>query len=110
MEWMALPDPLGAVLGTFAQAAPSGGSDTLVASLISAIGGAGLSTAILWKIHAEDRNENRELKAEAKTLTQQLIDSQQVALPALQTSSQVIADALPIVRDALRLRDQRRGE
>jgi len=61
-------------------------------------------------IYQDTRAELIAAKADIKTLSQQLIDSQQVALPALQTSSQVIADALPIVRDALRLRDQRRGE
>lgn len=57
MEWMALPNPAGAVLGFIVQAGGGtvDGSDTLVTSMISAIGGAGLSTAILWRIHAEDR-------------------------------------------------------
>jgi hypothetical protein len=49
---------------------------------------------------ADTKQELKEVRIENKELTQQIIQGQQIALPALQTSGQVISDALPILKDA----------
>jgi hypothetical protein len=60
-------------------------------------------------IYQETRGELVDSRVEVKALTQQIIENQQIALPALQTATQVVQQALPLVQDALRLRDQRGG-
>lgn len=111
MDWAALPDPLGAVLGVVVQAAPSGGvdgGDTLVTSLISAIGGAGLSTAILWRIHAEDRKVISQLTSRLFLLADRGMAATTVATEVVQAEAKnKDADLLAEMQRLAALLDER---
>lgn len=54
-------------------------------------------------IYAEKASELVETRAEVKALTQQMVENQQITLPALQTATQVVQQAMPLVQEALRL-------
>lgn len=96
MEWAALPNPLGAVLGFVGQAIPPSGSGTgWIEPFLTATGPAGAVAAVLWLIlqRAEKRHETErtELRAENRQLTSRLFILADRGMAVGQTASEVVS-------------------